>query len=64
LLPFFSGGGIPETWGSVWPVEGSIEVLVDTDTSRENIFRLAQQLGWVVEWKKRGDDYQLVLKKS
>ena len=44
--------------------KGIFEVLVDTDTSRENISRLARQTGWDVEVKKMDDDYYLVLKKD
>jgi tRNA 2-thiouridine synthesizing protein A len=44
--------------------KGSFDVLVDTETSKENICRLAQQLGWTVEANKMGEDYRLVLKKD
>ena len=44
--------------------KGVFEILVDTDTSRENISRLAQQTGWVVEVKKVDADYCLILRKS
>lgn len=44
--------------------KGILEILVDTDTSRENISRLAQQSGWNVEVKKTDDDYCLVLRKD
>jgi tRNA 2-thiouridine synthesizing protein A len=44
--------------------KGVFEILVDTDTSRENISRLAQQTGWNVEVKKVNDDYCLVLRKD
>jgi len=44
--------------------KGVFEVLVDTDTSRENITRLAQQTGWDIEVKKINDDYCLVLRKD
>jgi TusA-related sulfurtransferase len=44
--------------------KGIFEVLVDTNTSKENISRLAQQLGWHVELKKLDEDYCLVLKKD
>jgi TusA-related sulfurtransferase len=36
--------------------KGIFEVLVDTNTSKENISRLAQQLGWHVELKKLDED--------
>lgn len=44
--------------------KGIFEVLVDTDTSRENITRLAREKGWDVEVKKVNEDYCLVLKKD
>ena len=44
--------------------KGVFEILVDTDTSRENISRLAQQTGWNVEVKRVNDDYCLVLRKD
>jgi len=44
--------------------KGVFEVLVDTDTSKENVSRLAQQLGWYVEVKRVDDDYSLILKKD
>jgi TusA-related sulfurtransferase len=44
--------------------KGEFEILVDTDTSKENVSRLAQQLGWQVEVKKADEDYCLVLKKD
>jgi len=44
--------------------KGVLEVLVDTDTSRENISRLAKQTGWDVEVTKGEEDYCLVLRKD
>ncbi len=44
--------------------KGVFEILVDTDTSRENISRLAQQSGWDVEVKKVNGDYCLILRKD
>jgi len=44
--------------------KGVFEILVDTETSRENISRLAQQAGWDVEVKKEDTDYCLILRKS
>jgi tRNA 2-thiouridine synthesizing protein A len=46
--------------------KGIFEVMVDTDTSRENISRLAKNEGWeVVEIKKTEDSgYLLHLKKE
>jgi TusA-related sulfurtransferase len=44
--------------------KGIFEVLVDTDTSRENVSRLARESGWQVEIKKSNDDYCLVLRRD
>ncbi len=44
--------------------KGVFEVLVDTDTSKENVSRLAQQSGWYVEVNRVDKDYRLVLKKD
>jgi TusA-related sulfurtransferase len=44
--------------------KGVFEILVDSQTSRENISRLAQQIGWNVEVKRENDDYCLVLRKD
>jgi tRNA 2-thiouridine synthesizing protein A len=44
--------------------KGVVEILVDTDTSRENVSRLAKQNGWNVEVKQVDDDYCLVLRKD
>lgn len=46
--------------------KGTFEVMVDTDTSRENIGRLAKSEGWeVVETKKTEDSgYILLLRKE
>ena len=44
--------------------KGVFEILVDTDTSRENVSRLAQQTGWDVEVKKTDEDYYLILRKD
>jgi tRNA 2-thiouridine synthesizing protein A len=44
--------------------KGEIIVLVDTDTSKENVSRLAQQLGWYVEVNRVDKDYRLVLKRG
>jgi TusA-related sulfurtransferase len=44
--------------------KGVFEILVDSETSRENISRLAQQTGWNVEVKRENDDYCLVLRKD
>jgi tRNA 2-thiouridine synthesizing protein A len=44
--------------------KGVFEILVDTDTSKENISRLAQQSGWYVEVNRVDKDYRLVLKRG
>jgi tRNA 2-thiouridine synthesizing protein A len=44
--------------------KGVFEVLVDTDTSKENISRLASQSGWSVEVKRTGDEFYLLLKRE
>jgi TusA-related sulfurtransferase len=44
--------------------KGEIIILVDTDTSKENVSRLAQQSGWSVEVERVQEDYRLVLKKD
>jgi len=44
--------------------KGTLEVLVDTDTSKENVSRLAENSGWSVEVKKEKEDYLLILKKE
>jgi len=44
--------------------KGVLEVLVDTDTSRENVSRLASEKGWQVDVKRVDEDYRLVLRKE
>jgi len=44
--------------------KGIFQVLVDTETSKENISRLAQQLGWAVEVKQEKEEYRIILKKD
>jgi len=44
--------------------KGIFEVFVDTDTSKENVSRLAQQLGWHIEVNRIGEDYHLLLTKD
>ena len=44
--------------------KGVFELLVDTETSKENVSRLAQQLGWKIEVRRVVDDYSLILKKE
>lgn len=40
---------------------GQVEVLVDTETSRDNCTRIAQKQGWQVEVVEQGDQYRLVM---
>ena len=42
---------------------GVFEVLVDTETAKENITRLAQQSGWQLDVNEASGDIRLVLKK-
>jgi len=44
--------------------KGVFEVLVDTDTSMENISRLASQSGWSVDVKRVDDEFHLLLKRD
>ena len=44
--------------------QGELVVLVDTDTSRENVSRAAASLGWQVkEVQPDGDEYRITLQK-
>ena len=44
--------------------KGTIEVLVDSDTSRENVSRTAQNSGWKVNVEKQPEgEYRVVLTK-
>jgi len=42
---------------------GVFEVLVDTETAKENIARLAQQSGWQLDVNEESGDIRLVFKK-
>ncbi len=45
--------------------QGELVVLVDTDTSRENVSRAAASLGWQVKTvQPEGDEYRIVLQKA
>ena len=45
--------------------QGEIEILVDTDTSKENVSRAAESQGWVVgEVSKSDTGYRVVIKKG
>ena len=42
--------------------EGEIEILVDTDTSKENVSRAAQSKGWTVkDVKEEGEGYRVTI---
>jgi len=43
--------------------KGTIEVMVDTATSRDNIERMATNQGWQVEIKEKEDEFLLILTK-
>jgi tRNA 2-thiouridine synthesizing protein A len=44
--------------------KGSVEVLVDSGTARENVSRLAKNAGWLIDIKEQSDgSYRIVLKK-
>ena len=45
--------------------KGEIEVLVDTDTSKENVSRAAQSQGWkVADVIESGGGYKILIKKE
>lgn len=44
--------------------KGKIEVLVDTDTAKENISRLARRKGWDIEIVPEGKEYRMLLNKE
>jgi tRNA 2-thiouridine synthesizing protein A len=45
--------------------KGEIEILVDTDTSKENVSRAATSKGWQVQnVVEEGSGYRIVLKKD
>lgn len=45
--------------------KGEIEILVDTDTSRENVSRAAQSMGWQIsEVVEEGTGYRVRIKKD
>ncbi len=43
---------------------GLLEVLVDTDTARENVTRLAAHNGWRVDERAEADGWRLILTKG
>jgi len=44
--------------------KGKLEVLVDTDTAKENISRLARKKGWDIEIVPEGKEYRMLLNKE
>jgi len=45
--------------------QGEIEILVDTDTSKENVSRAAQSKGWTVkDVKEEGEGYRVTVARS
>jgi tRNA 2-thiouridine synthesizing protein A len=45
--------------------QGKIVVLVDTETSKENVTRASASMGWQVkEVQSEGGDYRLILEKG
>ena len=44
--------------------KGTIEVLVDTATSKDNIERMATNQGWQVEVQEKEDEFLLTLTKT
>jgi TusA-related sulfurtransferase len=44
--------------------KGEMVILVDTDTSKENVTRAATSQGWQVEVKKEDGDFRLILRKD
>lgn len=44
--------------------KGEIEILVDTDTSKENVIRASNSMGWqVLEVKKENFGFRILIKK-
>lgn len=44
---------------------GAIEILVDTDTSKENVLRASQSQGWTVEEVlEEGEGYRVKIRKD
>ena len=45
--------------------KGEIEVIVDTDTSKENVSRAAESQGWQVkEIQEEGEGYRIIISKD
>jgi len=43
--------------------KGILEVLVDTGTSKDNIIRMATNIGWKIEVKEEDEEYLLTISK-
>ena len=43
--------------------KGILEVLIDTGTSKDNITRMATNVGWKVEVKEEDGEYRLTISK-
>ena len=45
--------------------QGEIEILVDTDTSKENVSRAAESKGWEVKGvREEGEGYRIIIIRS
>ncbi len=45
--------------------QGEIQILVDTDTSKENVSRAAESKGWTVkDVKEEGEGYRVTITRS
>ncbi|MFO7783719.1 MAG: sulfurtransferase TusA family protein [Thermodesulfobacteriota bacterium] len=45
--------------------EGEMEILVDTETSKENVKRAAESRGWrVIEIEEKGEGFQIIIEKD
>lgn len=45
--------------------KGQLEILIDTDTSKENVCRLAKSMGWeITEIKKEEGCFRIKIKKE
>jgi TusA-related sulfurtransferase len=43
--------------------KGELEILVDTETSKENVIRAAKSMGWEVVQVEEGEFYKIKIKK-
>jgi TusA-related sulfurtransferase len=44
--------------------EGEVTVLLDEEVAKENVSRLARGMGWSVEVREDGDEYELTLRRA